>query len=1097
MANKNNPIGGKPINNLSSSQYSGKTNKYYIPASDSDDIFINDFVKLTNTSNDDGVPIVAKADDTDNIVGIITSVKDILYNQDDIYRKANVARYVDVIDDRWVEIEIQVNGTITNNDIGKYANIVVGSGNTSTGISATQLDLTTLNTGGGQLKILGILEKEGNEWGEYTHIRCVLGDHENISSNIFTRTGTTIEPVNSGDNLDMGTGDITATNAYFTGKLTVDGLIDPTALVLDPQAVAPGTDDALIYYDSGLNRFQFRENGSWISLGDTSIWARAGTTISPETAGDDLDMGTGDVDAANVDVTGNYKIGTDRVLAIDPTDRSQLFVGYEAGINTEIAGDAYRNTAVGHQALLTNVKGSYNSAFGYRSLYTNNNATPTGGNTAVGAYSLWQATGISNTGIGSYVGYNQSGGDYNVLIGTYAGNGGPSGTNAKSNNTMIGYGSGQNTLTGNGNVFLGYLSGSNETGSNKLYIENSNSASPLIYGEFDTNLVKINGTFQSTGNVTIGAGAAGVDYTLTFDGEDNDGVITWLEDEDTFDMSCNFTISTGTLGVNLSEALYSLHVAANSSNLATGLLLDNQTGGASSATGMRFRSSSGELTDIRCKAGIFFERTEAGGVGSLHLAVEGTNDDSNSDLTDAKLTITKDGNVVLPELTTTNGILRTNGSGTISSSITLPDGTLATTQSPSDNSTKLATTAYADAASGVNYWTRTGGDTLEPLTANDNLDMGSGIITTTGQITGGDLNITGTTTTLLGTSIDTTGGNFTVNGTGAINVATDANTNTVSLASGAGTRTVYVGGVNSTLNITGYDVTVNSVDLHFSAIATKGELIACDGTRSRGLIVGSDDEILVADSSTATGLKWAAATILSPFERTGTIISPVTAGDDLDMGSGDITTTGEITGGNLTITSSTPKLHFNDTDDDQYLMITEGDDDFHLYNDVAGANALIKFFTSDGDGTDTIGLHIFGVGTTASQSNQESLKMEYNTGYTLFQIYSSNSGTGTVRDLRLGAGNTGVTSSQLLLATNGRVGMNLNLSTPTAQLHVDQKEDDGAIPVLALDQADVSEGFINFIGSDRGVISSGTSSTESVRVEINGAIRRLALYADA
>ncbi|MDD4986341.1 MAG: glycosyl hydrolase family 28-related protein, partial [Dehalococcoidales bacterium] len=38
-------------------------------------------------------------------------------------------------------------------------------------------------------------------------------------------------------------------------------------------------------------------------------------------------------------------------------------------------------------------------------------------------------------------------------------------------------------------------------------------------------------TIDDTGNLTIGTGAAGVDYTLTFNGEDNDITITWLEDE--------------------------------------------------------------------------------------------------------------------------------------------------------------------------------------------------------------------------------------------------------------------------------------------------------------------------------------------------------------------------------------------------------------------------------------------------------------------------------------------------------------------------------------------------------------------------------------
>jgi hypothetical protein len=38
-------------------------------------------------------------------------------------------------------------------------------------------------------------------------------------------------------------------------------------------------------------------------------------------------------------------------------------------------------------------------------------------------------------------------------------------------------------------------------------------------------------------NIEIGAGTVGVDYTLTFDGETNDGVITWMEDEDYFKFS--------------------------------------------------------------------------------------------------------------------------------------------------------------------------------------------------------------------------------------------------------------------------------------------------------------------------------------------------------------------------------------------------------------------------------------------------------------------------------------------------------------------------------------------------------------------------------
>ena len=73
----------------------------------------------------------------------------------------------------------------------------------------------------------------------------------------------------------------------------------------------------------------------------------------------------------------------------------------------------------------------------------------------------------------------------------------------------------------------------------------------------------------------------------------------------------------------------------------------------------------------------------------------------------------------------------------------------------------------------------------------------------------------------------------------------------------------------------------------------------------------------------------------------------------------------------------------------------------------------------------------------------------------------------------------------------------IGITAPLAKTHIDQSDNAAAIPVLALDQADISEGFINFIGSDRGVITGVTNSTASVRVETGGVVHRLALYADA
>ncbi|MCP4090574.1 MAG: hypothetical protein GY746_12420, partial [Gammaproteobacteria bacterium] len=61
---------------------------------------------------------------------------------------------------------------------------------------------------------------------------------------------------------------------------------------------------------------------------------------------------------------------------------------------------------------------------------------------------------------------------------------------------IIGYQAGKGTALHNkyGNVFLGYMAGYSEHGSNKLYIENSNSSTPLIYGEFDNDILAVNGS---------------------------------------------------------------------------------------------------------------------------------------------------------------------------------------------------------------------------------------------------------------------------------------------------------------------------------------------------------------------------------------------------------------------------------------------------------------------------------------------------------------------------------------------------------------------------------------------------------------------------
>jgi hypothetical protein len=81
-------------------------------------------------------------------------------------------------------------------------------------------------------------------------------------------------------------------------------------------------------------------------------------------------------------------------------------------------------------------------------------------------------------------------------------------TRLGSRNTILGTEAGQNGTNYSDNVFIGYQAGANETGSGKLYIENSNSATPLIGGDFTANTVTIGGTLTANSLITAGGTSA-------------------------------------------------------------------------------------------------------------------------------------------------------------------------------------------------------------------------------------------------------------------------------------------------------------------------------------------------------------------------------------------------------------------------------------------------------------------------------------------------------------------------------------------------------------------------------------------------------------
>jgi trimeric autotransporter adhesin len=164
-----------------------------------------------------------------------------------------------------------------------------------------------------------------------------------------------------------------------------------------------------------------------------------------------------------------------------------------------------RNIAIGNASLYSNIDGSRNTALGLASLFSNasgNDNTALGlaiennisgsRNISLGNYSLRNSTTESdNIAVGVRALENILSGNQNVAIGNIAGQLITNGNQ----NVFVGYGAGRGS-DGNGNIFLGNQSGSNIISSNKLYIENTNSNLPLIYGEFDNDLLRINGELR-------------------------------------------------------------------------------------------------------------------------------------------------------------------------------------------------------------------------------------------------------------------------------------------------------------------------------------------------------------------------------------------------------------------------------------------------------------------------------------------------------------------------------------------------------------------------------------------------------------------------
>lgn len=234
------------------------------------------------------------------------------------------------------------------------------------------------------------------------------------------------------------------------------------------------------------------------------------------------------------------------------TGGSNTAIGYDC-LSSNTSGS--NNQALGYQALRANTTGGNNIAIGFRTLVSN---TTQSNNIGIGFNTLFNATATNNIAIGTSAGQNTTTGGSNIYIGSNTGVTNTTGAN----NVMLGYRSGVNN-TGSNNVFIGFNSGENETGSNKLYIDNSNTASPLVYGDFSTDVLRVNGTLNINNTYSFPTTAGLANYILQTNGA---GTTSWVNPN---------TLTVTEIDPQVSSTTSNMIPKWNGTTLTDGIMYDN------------------------------------------------------------------------------------------------------------------------------------------------------------------------------------------------------------------------------------------------------------------------------------------------------------------------------------------------------------------------------------------------------------------------------------------------------------------------------------------------------------------------------------------
>lgn len=181
--------GLRPVDNLRQPGSIGRVRRYFIPSTDATAVFLGDAVKSAGSADSvTGLPTIAQAAAGDTIRGVVVGFDPVdgvtlaTTNLNRVHRPASTAMYALVADDPDLVCEIQedaVGGALAVTDIGENCDLVVGSGNATTGLSGMQVDSSTHVTTTAQVRLVGFVNRSDNVIGSANaKMLVVINEHE-------------------------------------------------------------------------------------------------------------------------------------------------------------------------------------------------------------------------------------------------------------------------------------------------------------------------------------------------------------------------------------------------------------------------------------------------------------------------------------------------------------------------------------------------------------------------------------------------------------------------------------------------------------------------------------------------------------------------------------------------------------------------------------------------------------------------------------------------------------------------------------------------------------------------------------------------------